>query len=218
MKGTKMRQSTVLNKLLYVYQKNGGSIIEKHLKFPYLIKQLLKENNIKVVGNITYFYNGAMVNYILNGGYFLGEIKPFPLNKESKIPSEIENKINNVKSFEKKHFKKEMKKKKKETMKRIYGNVKKNLEEKQRKDYSKKTKEFYSSDEWRRLRYIVLREQGGRCQCCGRSAKDGVILHVDHIIPLSKDWSKRLEKDNLQVLCEDCNLGKSNTDSIDWRK
>lgn len=26
------------------------------------------------------------------------------------------------------------------------------------------------------------------------------------------------EKDNLQVLCEDCNIGKSNTDSIDWRK
>lgn len=77
---------------------------------------------------------------------------------------------------------------------------------------------FYQSPEWRKLRYEVLREQGGRCQLCGRSSKDGVVLHVDHIIPLSKDWSKRLDKNNLQVLCEDCNLGKSNTDSIDWRK
>jgi hypothetical protein len=76
---------------------------------------------------------------------------------------------------------------------------------------------FYKSPEWRKVRYEVLREQKGKCQCCGRSAKDGVILHVDHIVPLSKDWSKRLDKNNLQVLCEDCNLGKSNTDSIDWR-
>lgn len=33
----------------------------------------------------------------------------------------------------------------------------------------------------------------------------------------SLDWSKRFDKNNLQVLCEDCNLGKSNGDSIDWR-
>lgn len=213
-----MQQTTVLKKLLYIYQKNGGSIIEKHLKFPYLIKQLLKENNIKVEGNTTYFYNGAMVNYILNGGCFIGEIMPFHLNKKSPTPLEIEHKLSSIKSFEKKSFKRKLKKQKKEMMKRIQEKEKKNLEERNWSEYHKKTKEFYSSDEWRRLRYIVLREQEGRCQCCGRSAKDGVVLHVDHIIPLSKDWSKRLEKDNLQVLCEDCNLGKSNTDSIDWRK
>lgn len=86
-----------------------------------------------------------------------------------------------------------------------------------KEEYFIKAKRFYQSDEWRRLRYEVLREQKGRCQCCGRSAKDGVKMHVDHIIPLSKDWSKRLDKNNLQVLCEDCNLGKSNTDNIDWR-
>lgn len=211
-----MRQSTVLNKLLYVYQKNGGSILEKYLKFPCLIKQLLKENNIKVVGNTTYFYNGAMVNYILNGGYFLGDIIPTHLNKKSPIPSEIESKLNCIKSFEKKHFKKEFKKK--EKMKRIQEKAKKNIERRNWSEYHIKTREFYSSSEWKRLRYIILKEQGGRCQCCGRSAKDGVVLHVDHIVPLSKDWSKRLDKNNLQILCEDCNLGKSNTDSIDWRK
>lgn len=86
------------------------------------------------------------------------------------------------------------------------------------KGYSKqRAKELYSSDEWRKLRYEVLREQGGRCQLCGRGREHCVILHVDHIIPLSVDWSKRLDKNNLQVLCEDCNLGKSNTDTIDWR-
>lgn len=77
---------------------------------------------------------------------------------------------------------------------------------------------FYKTDIWRKIRYEVLKEQGARCQCCGRSAKDGVVLHVDHIVPLSKDWTKALDKYNLQVLCEDCNKGKSNIDSTDWRK
>lgn len=84
-------------------------------------------------------------------------------------------------------------------------------------DYSIISKKFYLSPEWRSLRYEVLKEQGARCCLCGRTAKDGVKIHVDHIVPLSKDWSKRLDKDNLQVLCEDCNLGKSNKDCIDWR-
>lgn len=101
----------------------------------------------------------------------------------------------------------ERKKKKKEIKKHINKQIYLNL-----------ANAFYNSPEWRKIRYEILREQGGRCQCCGRSAKDGVILHVDHIVPLSKDWSKRLDKNNLQVLCEDCNLGKSNTDDIDWRK
>lgn len=86
-----------------------------------------------------------------------------------------------------------------------------------REEYRQKENEFYRSAEWRFLRYQVLKENGGHCCLCGRSAKHGVVLHVDHIIPLSKDWSKRLDKDNLQVLCEDCNIGKSNKDMIDWR-
>lgn len=76
---------------------------------------------------------------------------------------------------------------------------------------------FFKSDEWRQIRYYILKENGGHCCLCGRTVKDGVKLHVDHIIPISKDWSKRLDKDNLQVLCEDCNIGKSNKDDTDWR-
>lgn len=81
----------------------------------------------------------------------------------------------------------------------------------------KNAQRLYKSEAWRRLRYDVLKEQGGVCQLCGRGRKHGVVLHVDHIIPLSVDWSKRLDRNNLQVLCEDCNLGKSNSDSIKWR-
>lgn len=97
------------------------------------------------------------------------------------------------------------------------GSKVRNPKNKFKNEYREKALNFYSSREWRSLRYEVLKENGGRCCLCGRSAKDGVVLHVDHIIPLSKDWSKRLDKDNLQVLCEDCNIGKSNKDMIDWR-
>lgn len=84
-------------------------------------------------------------------------------------------------------------------------------------DYHSKKNEFLNSEQWRSIRYKILQQQGGRCQLCGRSSKDGIKIHVDHIIPLSVDWSKRLDKENLQVLCEDCNLGKSNKEASDWR-
>jgi plasmid replication initiation protein len=78
---------------------------------------------------------------------------------------------------------------------------------------------FYASAAWRRLRVKVIEEEQGKCQMCGRSYKeDGVVIHVDHIVPLSVDWSRRLDETNLQLLCEDCNLGKSNHYLTDWRK
>lgn len=81
-----------------------------------------------------------------------------------------------------------------------------------------KAQELYKSKEWRSLRVNIIEDQKGRCQMCGRSYKDhGVVIHVDHIIPLSIDWSKRLDKNNLQLLCEDCNLGKGNHYKTDWR-
>lgn len=76
---------------------------------------------------------------------------------------------------------------------------------------------FYNSREWRELRYRVLTKSDGRCQCCGAKAIDGGRLHVDHIKPRSKFPELALEESNLQVLCEDCNLGKSNIDQTDWR-
>lgn len=61
------------------------------------------------------------------------------------------------------------------------------------------------------LRYDVLKRDGFRCQICGSTAQDGVKLHVDHIIPVSKGGRTTL--DNLRTLCDRCNLGKS--DKID---
>lgn len=76
---------------------------------------------------------------------------------------------------------------------------------------------FCLSQPWREIRYKALWQAGGKCSLCGRGRKEGVVLHVDHIPPRSKYPDKELDANNLQVLCEDCNLGKSNKDRTDWR-
>lgn len=76
---------------------------------------------------------------------------------------------------------------------------------------------FLTSRAWLGLRYRVLKKYGARCQCCGRGAKDGAIIQVDHIKPRWLHPELALRADNLQVLCRDCNLGKGTTDTTDWR-
>lgn len=76
---------------------------------------------------------------------------------------------------------------------------------------------FYKSREWRELRYKALKLYGRRCAVCGVAPSDGAVLHVDHIKPLSKHPELALSIDNLQIMCADCNIGKSNYDCIDWR-
>lgn len=58
------------------------------------------------------------------------------------------------------------------------------------------------------LRYDILKRDNFKCVICGRTPKkDGVTLHVDHIIPVSKGG--KTEPENLRTLCSICNLGKS---------
>lgn len=78
------------------------------------------------------------------------------------------------------------------------------------------TEDFYSSQSWRKARYQALKNCSGKCMLCG-SPPGKYSLHVDHIKPRSQRPDLALDPKNLQVLCRDCNLGKSNTDSIDWR-
>jgi hypothetical protein len=56
------------------------------------------------------------------------------------------------------------------------------------------------------LRWDILKRDNYRCQVCGSTAQDGVKLHVDHIIPVSKGGLTI--KSNLQTLCDRCNFGK----------
>lgn len=59
------------------------------------------------------------------------------------------------------------------------------------------------------VRLKVLSRDKFRCVFCGKSpATDaGTILHIDHIVPFSLGGSNT--PDNLQTLCFECNLGKS---------
>jgi hypothetical protein len=63
-----------------------------------------------------------------------------------------------------------------------------------------------------RLRFLVMRRDNFKCVICGRSpATDPkIILHVDHIVSWEKGGETLFE--NLQTLCSDDNLGKSNLD------
>jgi Homing endonuclease associated repeat/HNH endonuclease len=58
-----------------------------------------------------------------------------------------------------------------------------------------------------RLRALVLMRDSARCQLCGATPQDGAKLHVDHIFPWSEGGETVIE--NLQILCEKCNIGKS---------
>ena len=77
---------------------------------------------------------------------------------------------------------------------------------------------FYKTPEWRSLRYFTIKDRGNKCECCGCGPDTGTPIHVDHILPRSIYTEHALNPDNLQVLCEDCNLAKSNTDTSDWRE
>ena len=60
------------------------------------------------------------------------------------------------------------------------------------------------------LRYKVLSRDRFKCVKCGNSPSTDVNckLHIDHIIPFSKGGLTTFE--NLQTLCNNCNLGKGN--------
>ena len=60
-----------------------------------------------------------------------------------------------------------------------------------------------------RMRFRVMARDHFKCCKCGKSpATDPtVILHIDHIYPYSKGGETVME--NLQTLCSECNLGKS---------
>lgn len=77
---------------------------------------------------------------------------------------------------------------------------------------------FYNSQSWRDIRYIALKNSNGCCDLCGARATHGIQLHVDHIKPRSKYPQFELDLDNLQVLCGDCNFGKSNIDETNWKQ
>jgi len=58
------------------------------------------------------------------------------------------------------------------------------------------------------LRFDVFKRDNYRCRICGVSPANDpkVTLHVDHIVPVSKNGETVIS--NLQTLCSNCNFGK----------
>ncbi len=57
------------------------------------------------------------------------------------------------------------------------------------------------------LRFDVMNRDGFRCRYCGSSQADGAVLHVDHVVAVSRGGTNDIG--NLVTACLDCNLGKS---------
>lgn len=76
---------------------------------------------------------------------------------------------------------------------------------------------FYESWEWKSARYAALKRHGAKCMLCGATKESGAVICVDHIKPRALHPHLELEQSNLQVLCNDCNMGKGRWDETDWR-
>lgn len=59
------------------------------------------------------------------------------------------------------------------------------------------------------LRFKVFRRDEFKCVACGRSVKDGIVLNIEHLHPLSKGGTWAI--DNLVTMCFECNQGKKCT-------
>lgn len=70
--------------------------------------------------------------------------------------------------------------------------------------YDKDVKRFYNSSIWRRTSKQVLLESDYVCAMCGDEA-----TMTDHIVSVKRDWSRRLDRTNLQASCKRCNDKKA---------
>lgn len=62
----------------------------------------------------------------------------------------------------------------------------------------------------------ILKKDNYKCVICGRGKKDGVELHVDHIIPKDKGGKATIE--NGQTLCSQHNFLKKNLNQTETAK
>lgn len=80
-------------------------------------------------------------------------------------------------------------------------------------DFACTLKEYYTKNQRKlmtpKLRKQIMERDHYTCQICGKYMPDGVGLHIDHIIPISKGGKSIAS--NLQVLCSKCNGRKSDT-------
>ena len=66
---------------------------------------------------------------------------------------------------------------------------------------------FYNSKEWRVLSMTYTQDKAFRCEQCGQVASE-----VHHVVPIQTDdgWNRRLDYDNLELLCKSCHNDRHN--------
>lgn len=74
---------------------------------------------------------------------------------------------------------------------------------------------FYSSNDWFKKREEIYKLYEGHCVICRALGRYTVGQDVHHIIPLLKDFDKRLENDNLILVCSLCHqdIHRNNIDN-----
>ena len=66
---------------------------------------------------------------------------------------------------------------------------------------------FYNSKEWRVLSMTYSQDKSFRCEQCGQVASE-----VHHVKAIQTDdgWNRRLDYDNLELLCKSCHNDRHN--------
>ena len=77
-------------------------------------------------------------------------------------------------------------------------------------NYHEKYSQFYNSSEWHSLRNRKFYDANGICENCYKEKDENgnpkivQAKEVHHIKPIEDYWDKRLDYDNLILLCSDC--------------
>lgn len=74
------------------------------------------------------------------------------------------------------------------------------------KELDRQIKDFYNSNDWKQKRREIFSIHARVCNYCDSTT----LLQVDHKLPLRYNWDKRLNEENLQILCKECNYQKGN--------
>lgn len=72
-----------------------------------------------------------------------------------------------------------------------------------KKAWHSNNKSFYRTQAWRDLRDFVYERDGGCCNRCGKFVF-GREAHAHHVIPIRVNARKKLDADNIVILCNVC--------------
>jgi len=72
---------------------------------------------------------------------------------------------------------------------------------------------FYNSKEWRTLSHYTLASNHYLCIACSTDYRPVLADVADHIVPVTVDWSLRLDPNNIQPLCHECHNKKTAEDT-----